>query len=114
MNKLFYLLSAFAEFSIFLKTRFAFTHETVIFANFYKHFCFSEDLETPREAVIYARNTAKIYFIMLTVHKLADALVVYDRSELLQLPRFLKAVKLNRVIPVMPKQNVFWLRILSK
>lgn len=66
MNKHFYFLIAFSILFIFFCRQPAFAQETVFFGNLHSHSSYSDGSGTPREAFIYARDTAKIHFLALT------------------------------------------------
>ncbi len=73
MNRRIFLLIAFSALFNLLGTQFAFAQETVFFGNLHSHTSYSDGQGTPREAFLYARDTAKIHFLALTEHNHAEA-----------------------------------------
>ena len=73
MNRRIFPLIAFWGLFSFLNVQLAFAQESVFFGNLHSHSSFSDGSGTPREAFIYARDTAKIHFLALTEHNHSEA-----------------------------------------
>jgi hypothetical protein len=99
MNRCFYRFIAFSVLFNFLGMQFAFAQETVFFGNLHSHTSYSDGSGTPREAFIYARDTAKIHFLALTEHNHAEA-VGDDRIGIATNPALYKGPGAESLIPV--------------